>query len=109
MILFHQLSSGSTGIPKCIQITHKGVVSHIHASQQFNHYSENDVSLNWLPFDHVVPILTCHLKDIYLGWNQIQIPTSLILDEPLKWLDYIEKYKVSHSWAPNFAFKLING
>jgi acyl-CoA synthetase (AMP-forming)/AMP-acid ligase II len=106
-VLFLQLTSGSTGIPKCIQITHKGVVAHVHGSQQFNGYTENNVSLNWLPMDHVVPILTCHLKDVYLGCQQVAVVASRVLGEPSAWLDLIERHKVTHTWAPNFGFKLV--
>jgi acyl-CoA synthetase (AMP-forming)/AMP-acid ligase II/NADP-dependent 3-hydroxy acid dehydrogenase YdfG/acyl carrier protein len=104
---FLQLTSGSTGIPKCIQETHKNIINHIHASQQFNGYTSENITLNWLPVDHVVPLLTYHLKDIYLGCQQIQVSTNLILGNPLIWLDLIEKYQVTHSWSPNFGFKLV--
>lgn len=106
-VLFLQLTSGSTGIAKCIQITHRGVVAHILGGKQFNGYSAEDVSLNWLPMDHVVPILTCHLKDVYLGCQQVAVSTNLILADPLAWLDLIEKYRVTHTWSPNFGYKLV--
>lgn len=106
--LFFQLTSGSTGIPKCIQITHDGVIHHIHGSRQFNGYTPDDVTVNWLPMDHVVPILTCHLKDTYLGIHQVHARTQTVLANPLLWLDLLEKYRATHTWAPNFAFKLIN-
>ena len=107
-VAFCQLSSGSTGVPKCVQITHRGVVHHIHGAQRFNAYGADDVSLNWLPLDHVVPILTSHLKDTYLGTRQIMVSTSIVLAEPLHWLDLMQRHRVSHSWAPNFGYKLIN-
>ncbi len=107
-IVFFQLTSGSTGIPKCIQETHRGIIHHIHGARQFNGYTSSDVSLNWLPVDHVVPILTCHLKDVYLGCNQIEVRTEAILAHPLKWLDAIEKYHVTHTWSPNFGYKLVS-
>lgn len=107
-VAFLQLTSGSTGIPKCIQETHGGIVAHIHAARQFNRYEAEDVSLNWLPVDHVVPILTCHFKDTYLGCQQIQVATDVVLANPTVWLDLIEKYRVSHSWSPNFGFKLVS-
>ena len=107
-IVFLQLTSGSTGVPKCIQETHQGIICHIHASQQFNDYNSSDISLNWLPVDHVVPLLTFHLKDIYLGCQQIQVKTNLILADPLKWLDLIETYQVTHTWSPNFGYKLVS-
>ncbi|MCU1275548.1 MAG: hypothetical protein JWO48_2979, partial [Bryobacterales bacterium] len=106
-LVFLQLSSGSTGTPKCIQQTHRTIIAHIHGSQQFNGYRDDDVNLNWLPLDHVVPILTCHLKDVYLGCDEIQVRPDLIFSNPEKWLELIEKFRVTHSWAPNFGFKLV--
>ncbi len=107
-VVFYQLTSGSTGIPKCIQETHQSIITHINAAKQFNGYTSEDVSLNWLPTDHVVPLLTCHFKDIYLGCQQVEIATDVILANPLKWLDLMEKYRVTHTWAPNFGFKLVS-
>lgn len=105
-VVFYQLTSGSTGTPKCIQETHRGIIAHVHASAQFNEYSPSDVTINWLPVDHVVPILTFHLKDTYLGCSQIHVKTDLILSNPLLWLDLMEANRVTHTWGPNFAFKL---
>ncbi len=107
-VLFLQLSSGSTGIPKAIQITHRGVVAHIWGAALTQNYQPGDVSLNWLPFDHVVPTLTFHLKDCYFGNHQIHVAAELILGEPLQWLNLLEKYEVTHTWSPNFGFHLIN-
>jgi acyl-CoA synthetase (AMP-forming)/AMP-acid ligase II len=107
-VVFLQLTSGSTGVPKCIQETHDGIIHHIHGSARFNGYSSDDVSLNWLPMDHVVPILTCHLKDTYLGIQQIHVRTPVILADPLKWLDLMAQHRVTHTWSPNFGFKLVS-
>jgi len=106
-VAFFQLSSGSTGVSKCIQVTHRGVVAHIHASQQFLGLSPDDVTLNWLPMDHVVPLLMYHVKDTYLGIEQVQVPGPVVLGDPLKWLDYIARYRVTHTWSPNFGFKML--
>ncbi|HEY9510779.1 MAG TPA: condensation domain-containing protein, partial [Verrucomicrobiae bacterium] len=107
-VAFIQLSSGSTGVPKCIQETHGALVAHVHSSGTFNQYSSDDITFNWLPMDHVVPILTFHLKDTYLGCQQIHVPTQLVLAEPLLWLDLMDRFRVTHSWAPNFGFKLVS-
>lgn len=107
-IVFFQLSSGSTGASKCIIETNRNIIAHIHSSKQFNNYTSNEITLNWLPMDHVVPILTYHLRDVYLGYQQIHIETSVILEQPLKWLKYLQQYNVSITWAPNFGFKIVN-
>ena len=106
-VAFLQLSSGSTGLPKAVQITHQGVVHHAQAVTQHNSYSRDDVSLNWLAVDHVVAMLTCHLKDVYLACAQIQIRTDLILADPLLLLDVMQERRVTHLFSPNFGFKLV--
>ncbi len=108
-LAFFQLTSGSTGVPKCIQETHRGILRHAHATAVENGYSSADVTLNWLALDHVVPILTCHLKDVVMMCAQIQVKTVDVLAEPLLWLDLIERHRVTHTWSPNFGFKLVSG
>ena len=108
-LAFFQLTSGSTGVPKCIQETHRGILRHAFATAVENGYSSADVTLNWLALDHVVPILTCHLKDVVMTCAQIQVKTVDVLGEPLLWLDLIERYRVTHTWSPNFGFKLVSG
>lgn len=106
-VAFYQLSSGSTGISKCIQIRHAGVVSHVHAQVKAVGNLESDITLNWLPMDHVVPMLTYHIKDTYMGIEQVQLPGPMVLAQPLVWLDYLERFGATHTWAPNFAFKML--
>jgi acyl-CoA synthetase (AMP-forming)/AMP-acid ligase II/acyl carrier protein len=106
-LVFFQLSSGSTGVPKCIQETHRGIILHVHGEQQFCGYTSDEVDLNWLPVDHVVPILTCHLRDTYLGCSQVHVKADAILSDPLLWLDLLHRYKATLTWAPNFGFKLV--
>ncbi|MFT3775982.1 MAG: AMP-binding protein [Minicystis sp.] len=107
-VLFLQLTSGSTGVPKCIQQTHLAVVHHVHASAIVNGYGSDDVTLNWLPMDHVAPILMCHLKDAYLGSHQIHVKPELVLARPLLWLDLMAERRVNVTWSPNFGYKLVN-
>ncbi len=105
---FYQLSSGSTGVSKCIQEAHSGVIFHIQSASQHLGYSAEDISLNWLPMDHVVPLLMCHIKDVYLGITQVQVPTALVLAKPLEWLAHMEAFQVTHTWSPNFGYKLVS-
>ena len=106
-VLFYQLTSGSTGRSKCIPERHCAVISHLRHSIVHCGYSEADVSCNWLPFDHVVPMLTFHLQDVYLARRAVEISTADVLADPLLWVRAMARYSVSHSWAPNFGFKLV--
>ena len=107
-VLFFQLTSGSTGVPKVIPETHRAVITHIrHAAQCCNARPSEETSLNWLPLDHVVPMLTFHFADVYLGRAAVQLPTDEVIADPLLWLRAMAAERVTHSWAPNFGFKLV--
>ena len=105
---FCQLSSGSTGKSKAIQVTHRGVLSHARAMQmRLGYRADRDVSLNWLPLDHVGAMLMYNLAFVCDGCGQVQVTPSHVLTEPLRWLDLMSTHGVTTSWAPNFAFKLV--
>ena len=102
------LTSGSTGLPKGVQLHHRNILSRSAATAQFDGFSSADVSLNWMPLDHVGGLVMYHIRDVYLACDQIQAPTDLVLQNPLVWLDWMSRHRVSITWAPNFAFGLIN-
>ena len=52
-------------------------------------------------------MLTFHLCDVYLQRAGVQLPTAEVIAEPLKWIATMAAYRVTHSWAPNFGFKLV--
>ncbi len=106
-VAFLQLTSGSTGTPKIIQISHQGILHQVYAAAEYNQFEVGDKTLNWLPYDHVVPILTTHLRDVILGLSQYQVPTTSVLSDPLCWLQLMGEYDIQHSWSPNFGFKLV--
>ncbi|MFJ4184334.1 MupA/Atu3671 family FMN-dependent luciferase-like monooxygenase [Kitasatospora sp. NPDC089509] len=101
-----QLSSGSTGRSKAVQITHRGILEYV-AGAVAQGSSPEDVTVNWLPLDHVAGLLMFHLRDVALAADQVQVPTELVLADPLVWLDTLERYRGAHSWSPNFGYRLV--
>jgi acyl-CoA synthetase (AMP-forming)/AMP-acid ligase II len=102
------LTSGSTGIPKGVMLSHRNILSNVAASAQMNNFTSDDVSLNWLNLDHVGSLIRCSIRDIYVGSQQIHVPVEAVLEDPLLWLDWIDRYRVTFAWAPNFALALVN-
>lgn len=102
------LTSGSTGMPKGVTLTHRNIISSVAGTSQINHLTSLDISLNWLPLDHPGPLIRCVIRCIFLGCQQIHVPTAIVLQDILKWLDLIERYRVTTTWAPNFAFALLS-
>jgi acyl-CoA synthetase (AMP-forming)/AMP-acid ligase II/acyl carrier protein len=102
------LTSGSTGMPKAVMLTHRNIIARSRGSARMNDLSVRDVSLNWMPLDHVAGLILLHLRDVLLACQQILVPTRFVLAEPLRWLDLIEQHRITITFAPNFAYGLIN-
>jgi acyl-CoA synthetase (AMP-forming)/AMP-acid ligase II/thioesterase domain-containing protein len=102
------LTSGSTGLPKAVTQTHRALLCRSRAYALHDHASADDVIFNWMPLDHVGGLVMMSLQAVYLGATQVQAPMPAILAEPLRWLDGLAQTRATVSWAPNFAFGLIN-
>lgn len=102
------LTSGSTGMPKAVRQSHRALIARSAATAINNGFTDDEVSLNWMPLDHVGGLVMYHVLDVYLGGRQIQVATERVLQAPLLWLDLIDRYRATVTWAPNFAYALVN-
>ena len=107
-VALFNLTSGSTGIPKCVQLTHQNLISRARGANLLNQHESEDVILNWLPFDHIGSISDWHIRGVELGCTLVYAQKEYILGRILNWLDLIHKYQITHSWAPNFAYAIVN-
>ncbi|HEU5076494.1 MAG TPA: KR domain-containing protein, partial [Polyangiaceae bacterium] len=64
--------------------------------------------MNWLPFDHIGSISDWHLRCVDLGCHMFYCSKEYVLGEPLNWLRLMDRFRITHSWAPNFAYALLN-
>ncbi|WP_413206145.1 SDR family NAD(P)-dependent oxidoreductase [Rhodospirillum sp. A1_3_36] len=108
-IAFYTLSSGSTGAPKAVMLTHANVLARAQGVNLLCEHASDDVILNWLPFDHVGSISDWHIRCVALGCTLVYAPKEYVLGRPLNWMELIHRHRVTHSWAPNFAYSLVSG
>ncbi|MEU5847939.1 AMP-binding protein [Saccharopolyspora shandongensis] len=102
------LTSGSTGLPKAVMLTHRNILSRAHSTARVRELSLLDRTFNWMPLDHVGGLIMFHARDVLVGCHQVHARMQWVLEDPLRWLDAISKHECSVTWAPNFAFALIN-
>lgn len=107
-IVLNLLTSGSSGVPKCVQHTNRSLLARIWATAAVNGLGADGVGLNWMPLDHVGGIVMWHLRDVVLGCRQVSAKIETFLGCPTVLLDWIERYRATNTWAPNFAFALVN-
>ena len=102
------LTSGSTGMPKGVPLTHQNLRVSAYGMAQVNDLTAADITLNWMPLEHVASLVMFHLTQVYLGCWQIQVARERVLKDPLAWIDLLDRYRATATWAPNFAYGLIN-
>lgn len=102
------LTSGSTGRPKRVALTHRNVLSMIAGTKRAHAMCSDDVSLNWMPMDHVGGIVFFHLRDACLGAKQLHVAKEYVMASPLRWLELMERHRVTVTWAPNSAYAMLN-
>ncbi|MEU6088789.1 SDR family NAD(P)-dependent oxidoreductase [Streptomyces sp. NPDC047085] len=101
------LTSGSTGVPKCVQHTNSSVVSRSFAVAEHCGLTEDDVSLIWMPFDHVT-VAFYNVRDVFLRCLHVNAKIDHFLADPLLWFDWADRYRATNTWAPNFAMAMVN-
>ena len=100
-------TSGSTGTPKIVVQTHRAVLTLVRGLVQMFGAGEADTSVSWMPLDHVGGFIMCHLRDLVSGARQVHARKEWVLEDPLRWLDLLDRHRAVLSWAPNFAYGLI--
>lgn len=104
--LFLQYTSGSTGNPKGVIVTHCCVLHNIQAIKYCLNIQENDILYSWLPQYHDMGLIGCILTPLYTGLGTIIDSPLNFLSNPVSWLQGISKYRCTISAAPNFAYEL---
>ncbi|MGG0537716.1 AMP-binding protein [Priestia aryabhattai] len=103
-IAFIQFSSGSTGDPKGVTLTHENLVTNIYQMIEGSNARNNDRFLSWMPLTHDMGIIGMHLVPIMLNAFQYFIPTSLFIRRPTLWWIKVNEHRVTITCSPNFGY-----
>ncbi|MGD1253954.1 fatty acyl-AMP ligase [Mycobacterium seoulense] len=102
-----QLTSGSTGSPKAVQVSHRNVVSNAEAMFIGAEVDiDTDVIVSWLPLFHDMGMTGFLTVPMYFGAELVKVTPMDFLRDTLLWAKLIDKYKGTMTAAPNFAYKL---
>lgn len=102
-VAFLQYTSGSTGDPKGVVVTHGNIVHNVSAMHEaFLNIATAGVS--WLPLYHDMGLIGAVFPALWKGEPLYLLPPLLMLKHPHRWLQTISRYRADICPAPNFAF-----
>jgi acyl-CoA synthetase (AMP-forming)/AMP-acid ligase II len=105
-LAYLQYTSGSTSTPKGVMLTHHNLIHHCRYLQRACGYSEESVSLSWMPYFHDYGLVEGIMVPLYSGHPCYLMSPFAFIKRPVQWLINIGKHGVTHSQAPNFAYDL---
>lgn len=101
-----QYTSGSTGDPKGVVLTHANLLANIRGMGEAMEASSADTFVSWLPLYHDMGLIGAWLGTLYYGAPTVIMPPLAFLADPGRWLRTIGRHRATLSAAPNFAFEL---
>lgn len=105
-IAFLQYTSGSTGDPKGVIITHTNMMDNVKVIKKACNLNNDTVMVGWLPLFHDMGLIGNMLSILYCGGQVVLMSPMTFLQKPVNWLRTIDKYNATISGGPNFAYDL---
>lgn len=106
MLAFLQYTSGSTGLPKGVMLTHRNILSNLSIIYHSFEVQSTTRAVSWLPPYHDMGLIGMLIEAVYAGvHNTIMAPVAF-LQRPARWLQAISKTGATVGGGPNFAYDL---
>ena len=106
-LAFLQYTSGSTGSPKGVMLSHANLLHNSRLLAGAMAHTDHPVYVSWLPLFHDMGLIGNLLQAVYWHAECVVMPPAAFLQEPLRWLRAIGAHHGTLSGAPNFAYELL--
>ncbi|XXY46504.1 alpha/beta fold hydrolase [Sorangium sp. So ce269] len=105
-LAFLQYTSGSTGTPRGVMLTHANLMHNLDAMHVLYETDASWRTALWLPLYHDMGLIGGLLGTLYIGGVATLLSPLSFLERPLRWLQAIARTKTTHTCAPDFAYRL---
>ena len=101
-----QYTSGSTGDPKGVVLSHRNLLANLRAIGEVFHPVPGDTVVSWLPLYHDMGLIGAWLGSLYYALPLVLMSPLTFLSRPERWLWAIHQHRGTISAAPNFAYEI---
>nr|WP_237089080.1 non-ribosomal peptide synthetase/type I polyketide synthase [Paenibacillus larvae] len=105
-IAYLQYTSGSTSLPKGVMVTHGNLMAQCRLMVESLRYKPDSVSLIWLPPFHDWGLIEGIMLPVYNGHRGYLMEPVSFVQQPVRWLEAVTRWKITHGGGPNFALDL---
>ncbi|HTB23048.1 MAG TPA: amino acid adenylation domain-containing protein [bacterium] len=105
-VAFLQYTSGSTGAPKGVMVTHRNLEHNLGLQKAGYGFKPGDIMVSWAPFFHDMGLIMGLLLPIEAQGSGVYFSANDFVQSPGLWLRTLSAYRGTHSSGPNFAYDL---
>ncbi|TDC73860.1 SDR family NAD(P)-dependent oxidoreductase, partial [Streptomyces hainanensis] len=105
-VAFLQFSSGSTGAPKGVELSHASVLANLRQIHRATAVTSDDVVVTWMPYFHDMGLIGTHLAPLAARAKQVRIEPLSFAKRPARWLETAARHRATILSAANFALEL---
>ena len=103
-IAYLQFTSGSTGHPKGVAVSHANAVSNLRVMGQMLRLNSTQPAMVWAPHYHDLCLVGHVLGPVYYGYESTLMSPMAFLLKPVRWLRAMSYYKIANTACPNFGY-----
>jgi acyl-CoA synthetase (AMP-forming)/AMP-acid ligase II/fatty-acid desaturase len=104
-IVLLQYTSGSTGAPKGVKVTHANLIANLRAIQRKFGLSPASRGLVWLPPYHDMGLIGGLLTPLFVGYQNTLMSPLVFAQKPARWLQCISRYQITVTGGPSFGYR----